>query len=78
MNGNSLGDSTDIKGYLSLILLHEMGHFIYKLPGNFDADAVFTKLSLLGEQDLGLSSEVMTYNKKKELQVDSLAVDMII
>jgi hypothetical protein len=78
VQANSLSDTIDITGYLSLILLHELGHYIYRLPGNFDeGSSAETKISQLGEQDLGLSPEVMTYNKKKELQVDSIAIDMI-
>lgn len=74
---NSLSDTSDITGYLSLILLHELGHYIYRIPGNFDEGTIKTNSSQLGEQDMGLSPEVMTYNKKKELQVDSLAIDMV-
>lgn len=74
---NSLSDTADIEGYLSLILLHEFGHFMYKVPGNYDEGISIEKTGSLGEQDLGLSPEVMTTNKKKELQVDSLAIEMV-
>jgi hypothetical protein len=72
----SLSDTAAIYGYLSLILLHEAGHFIYNTPGNYD-EGVVGSSSKLGEQDMGTKPQVMTTFKKLELKVDSLAVEMV-
>lgn len=78
VHANSLSDTADIAGYLGIILLHEAGHFIAGIPGNFDevANANQSKTKL-GEQDMGTDPVYITVNKRLELKVDSLAIEMV-
>jgi len=75
---NSLSSTSDLSGYLGIVLLHELGHFITGISGNFDeANNEPSKKSRLGEQDMNTTPQYLTYAKKRELQVDSLAVQML-
>ena len=76
---NSLSDTAAIKGYLGIILLHELCHFALDVSGSFDEDEQENqeqKLQL-GEQDMGTEPEIMTTQKRLELRVDSLAVELV-
>lgn len=74
---NSLSDSASINGYLGLILLHELGHFISNTPGQFDEGTLATDVTPLGEQDMGTTPYYLTGYKRLELKVDSIAVAML-
>lgn len=68
----SLSDTTDIDGYIAMILLHEWGHIYLNLPSEIDLP---NTQSELGEQSMPeLTPQVLTKQKKVELMVDSLAV----
>lgn len=76
---NSISDSTDITGYLGLILLHELGHFSLKISGSFDESILSDRgeIATIGEQDLGTDPVVLNLQKRLELKIDSLAVESI-
>lgn len=75
---NSLSDSSKIDGYLGIILLHEAGHFLYRLSGHFDEESNPPEnVSKLGQQDMGTEPVVMTIYKRQELKVDSTAIEMV-
>lgn len=76
---NSLSDTADISGYLGIILLHELGHFALGISGSFDenSDENLVQKSMLGEQDINTEPEIMTSQKRLELKVDSLAVELV-
>jgi hypothetical protein len=79
VSANSLSDTADIKGYLGIILLHELGHFSMGISGSFDENSAENTVqnSQLGEQDMGTEPELMTIQKRLELKVDSLAVELV-
>ena len=69
---HSFSDSSDIKGYMSMVLIHEWGHILTKLPSGIDQPRPQTKL---GEQSMSeLTPQVLTKQKKDEMKIDSLAV----
>lgn len=75
---HSLSDSTDVSGYMGLVLMHELAHFICAVPGGFDSGTNAKDAAPeLGERDMGTEPQLMTRYKKLELKVDSLAVEMV-
>jgi hypothetical protein len=76
---NSLSGSDDIKGYLGIILLHELGHFVLGQPGKFDESALndSTTERRTGQIDMGTEPQLLTRDKKIELRVDSVAIEML-
>ncbi len=75
---NSLSDSSDISGYLGIVLLHELSHFALGVSGSFDENSqISEEKSGLGELDLGTEPILMTTQKRLELKVDSVAIEMI-
>lgn len=69
---NSLSYGSPIEGFLTLVLLHEMGHFVLGKDGSFDKPQ--NKKSKVGETDFGLTPEQLTSEKRIELSADSLAI----
>lgn len=76
---NSLSDSADMSGILGIILLHELCHFSLRISGSFDEnlEAPKKQTSELGELDMGTEPVLMTSQKRLELNVDSLAIEMV-
>lgn len=74
VRSNSFSDTFSISGYLGIILLHEIGHFITKIPGSFDEcdDSTFDTSQKYNKDPI-----YMTSIKKKELKVDSVAIEMV-
>lgn len=78
VSNNSLNKDSDIDGYLGIVLLHELSHFLTGVSGSFDENNnPKDNRSGLGQIDMHTEPIVMTKQKKLELKVDSLAVTMI-
>jgi hypothetical protein len=73
---NTLNDSISFQPVLKLMLLHEVGHFILKKGGAFDA-VNGTNIGLTGERTDDTQPEFITSLKKVELSADSLAIDLV-
>ncbi|WP_430405245.1 hypothetical protein [Fluviicola sp.] len=72
---NTLGDSSSIKPVMTLMLLHEIGHFMIGKNGLFDS---LTPVNLnLGEQKSQLEPQYLSKAKKIELTADSLAISLV-
>ena len=76
---NSLSDTADISGYLGIILLHELSHYALGVSGSFDENKENKQVgkSQLGDQNMWTEPEILTAQKRLELKVDSLAVEMV-
>lgn len=70
-------NTADLKEFIGIILLHELGHFISGTSGSFDKTDSVTANSGTGEISFGTEPEWMTYAKKQEMKVDSLAMEMV-
>lgn len=73
---NTLNDTTSFKPLLELMILHELGHFILKKAGFFDA-ITESAGSTLGEQKSSSQPEYITTEKRTEMEADSLAIVMV-
>lgn len=74
----TLNDTTSIKELISLMLLHELGHFKLRIEGAFDAikDTLSSSVRT-GQMKMNTEPEHLTSLKKAELRVDSVAVSMV-
>lgn len=72
---NTLGDSSSIKPVMTLMLLHEIGHFLIGQNGLFDSIQPMNEK--LGEQKSPVEPQYLTKAKKLELKVDSLAISLL-
>ncbi len=75
---NTLNDTTNMTGLISLMLLHELGHFITGFDGSFDAireDSTVVKQT--GEIKMDTEPEYLTTIKKREMEVDSIAMSLV-
>jgi len=75
---NTLNDSTNMVGLVSLMLLHELGHFITGINGSFDGivkDSATEKRT--GEMKMDTEPEYLTTIKRMEMKVDSIAISLI-
>lgn len=72
---HSLSDSLNVNGYLSMVLLHELGHIVLQLPSGTSQEET---RSQLGEQRMDeLEPQVLTAQKRNELKIDSLAITWV-
>lgn len=73
---STLNDKTSFRPVIELMLLHEVGHFILRRAGAFDALKPDAK-SMTGEQHDNTQPEFITQQKKVELMADSIAIAMV-
>ena len=73
---NTLNDTISFKPVLELMLLHEMGHFILRKEGAFDAINSGPR-GMTGQQPDNTQPEFLTSLKKVELSADSIAIDLV-
>lgn len=72
---NALNPDTGLEGTLSLVLLHELGHFKLNKEGAFDRPAPYN--TALGEMRMNTRPEYLTALKRVELSADSVAVALV-
>jgi hypothetical protein len=68
----ALNDTSAVKGIYTLLLMHELGHFVIGKSGEFDRR--FEEAKQTGEIDLGLEPQILNSIKRVELRADSLAI----
>lgn len=79
VHNTTLIDSSSIDGVLTLILVHELGHFVLNEDGAFDRLESNEKnsTSRLGEINFGTEPQIMNKQKRVELSVDSFAMSVV-
>lgn len=72
---NTLNDSTSLPAVISLILLHELGHFALGKEGAYDVPK--KEAGALGQQKMNTEPEYLTSLKRVELAADSIGASWV-